>query len=145
MLLLWYCTSVAYIMSENSYNLRPRIKVTSRSETRSTLSHEPSPVTRSAVTRSILTGEKGPVPGQHPVPEVAGSVVSPFPGPEMWSRQVFSLVWTFYSDRSYRDDWNDELYMYVQNCELPVSPFPPGLPSRTIAQTVSSELFGCSF
>ena len=76
-------------MSENSYNLRPRIKVRSRSETRSALSHEPSPVTRSAVTRTILTGEKGPVPGQHPVPEVVGSVVAPFPGPEMWSRQVF--------------------------------------------------------
>jgi len=31
------------------------------------------------------------VPGQHPVPEVVGSVVAPFPGPEMWSRQVFLL------------------------------------------------------
>ena len=79
-------------MSENSYNLRPRIKVRSRSETRSALSHEPSSVTRSAVARSILTGEKGPVPGQHPVPEVVGSVVAPSPGPEMWSRQVFSLL-----------------------------------------------------
>ena len=40
---------------------------------------------------TLLTGEKGPVPGQHPVPEVVGSVVAPLPGPEMWSRQVFSL------------------------------------------------------
>ena len=91
MLLLWYCTSVVYIMSESSYNLRPRVKTRSRSETRSALSREPSPVTRSAVARTILTGEKGPVPGQHPVPEVVGSVVAPVPGPEMWSRQVFSL------------------------------------------------------
>ena len=78
-------------MSESSYNLRPRVKVRSRSETRSALSHDPSTVTRSAVTSTILTGEKGPVPGQHPVPEVVGSVVAPLPAPEMWSRQVFSL------------------------------------------------------
>ena len=91
MLLSWYCTSVVYIMSESSYNLRPRVKVRSRSETRSALSHEPSSVTCSAVARSILTGEKGPVPGQHPVPEVVGSVVAPLPGPEMWSRRVFSI------------------------------------------------------
>ena len=82
-------------MSESSYNLRPRVKVRSRSETRSALSHEPSPVTRSAVARTILTGEKGPVLGQHPVPEVAGSVVAPSPGPEMWSRQVFSIYLIF--------------------------------------------------
>ena len=93
MLLLWYCTSVVYIMSESSCNLRPRIKVRSRSETRSALSHGPSPVTRSAVARTKLTGEKGPVPGQHPVPEVVGSVVAPSPGPEMWSRQVFSYIY----------------------------------------------------
>ena len=79
-------------MSEGSYNLRPRVKVRSRSETRSALSHEPSSVTRSAVARSILTGERGPVPGQHPVAKVVGSVVAPLPGPEMWSRQVFSLI-----------------------------------------------------
>ena len=79
-------------MSESSYNLRPRVKTRSRSETRSALSHEPSPVTRSAVARTILTGEKRPVPGQHPVPEVVGSVVAPLPGPEMWSRQVFSRI-----------------------------------------------------
>jgi len=93
---LWYCTSVVYIMSESSYNLRPRIKVRSRSATRSALSYEPSSVTRSAVTRSILTGEKGPVPGQHAVPEVVGSVVAPSPGPEMWSRQVFSIYSKFH-------------------------------------------------
>ena len=79
-------------MSENLYNLRPRVKVRSRSETKLALSHQPSLVTRSAVARSILTGEKRPLPGQHPVPEVVGSVVAPLPGPEMWSRQVFSIV-----------------------------------------------------
>jgi len=78
-------------MSESSYYLRPRIKVRSRSETRLALSHEPSPVTRSAVTRSILTVEKGPVPGQHPVPEVVGSVVAPLPGPEDVQAGLFIL------------------------------------------------------
>jgi len=78
-------------MSERSYNLRLRAKARSRSETRPLSGVQPSTPTRWAAYPTIPTGEKGPAPGQHPVPEVAGSGMGPLPGSEMGSRSVLSL------------------------------------------------------
>ena len=79
-------------MSERSYNLRPRAKTRSRSETRPLSGVQPSTPTRWAASPTIPIGEKGPAPGQHPVPEVAGSGIGPLPGSEMRSRPVLSLM-----------------------------------------------------
>jgi len=79
-------------MSEKSYNLRPRAKTRSRSETSPLSGVQPSTPTRWAASPTIPTGEKGPAPGQHPVPEVAGSGMGLLPGSEMGSRPVFSLI-----------------------------------------------------
>jgi len=74
-------------MSERSYNLRPRAKTRSQSETRPSFGHEPSTPTGRTESPTTLTGEKRPAPGQHPVPEVVGIA----PRSEMRSRPVLSL------------------------------------------------------
>jgi len=75
-------------MSERSYNLRPRAKTRSQSETRPSFGHEPSTPTGRTESPTTLTGEKRPAPGQHPVLEVVGIA----PRSEMGSRPVLSLI-----------------------------------------------------
>jgi len=76
-------------MSKRSYNLRPRAKTRSQSETRQSFGHEPSTLTGRTESPTTPTGEKRPAPGQHPVPEVVGIA----PRSEMGSRPVLALVW----------------------------------------------------
>ena len=75
-------------MSERSYNLRPRARNRSQSETRPSFGHEPSTPTGRTESPTTLTDEKRPAPGQHPVPEVVGIA----PRSEMKSRPVFSIA-----------------------------------------------------